>query len=716
MTPPPPLGTTKKVSGSAFHGPVEVERKQSEQAIAKMQDFLREYIPGHFKNEKDVLNGYMIDLSKPMQEFDTEFSRAYEVKNPPEPNKQFFAQICDQGHVQRYQVMEALNQIDHRAVMQIRAYGQVPLTAGNVERMAVIYEVPQGRKLSELIKAKKFRHNSHFLLEHVLIPLLTGLECFTQMDISHGLINPDNIYFDEQTAILGPCVTEPCGYAQPFLYESVERMQAHPSGKGEGSILQDYYALAVTLLYILHGPEHFAGFTRDSLMYYILKDGPYQTLMRDRDVPEIFYDFLRGILTLSPEERWTEKQLRTWLGGKRYNVLPPPTPSDGVRPFEFKDMQVNSRRELANLFAHDWMNMLVALQGSNLSHWVTVSLRNKELADQISRLCRGALEAAGKNDALCSEILMNIVLLLDQIGPLRIRELGVHVEGINTLFVDMYTQKMAQELQFLAKFIETNMINYWIAMQEKRNPDFEITPRLLELMQRLDKLRSGIRNSGFGFGMERILYDLNPDLPCQSELFDGMYVRTLPQMLKHLDRLSSNTQSEEIVDKHIAAFIASKLMIHNEIRLNEISSIPALATSRHMIALYLLAMAQNRIEPMRLPGLTNWFAIKLLPLMDSIHSKTLRQKMKTMITSLAPLGLTQKLADLMITADYAEADCNGFEKALQTYQNNTAEIFSLKQPERLEQEAHRMGLNMASTLAYAGMIFSALYFLRGLTS
>ncbi len=55
---------------------------------------------------------------------------------------------------------------------------------------------------------------------------------------------------------------------------------------------------------------------------------------------------------------------------------------------------------------------------------------------------------------------------------------------------------------------------------------------------KLERLRSIIRNAGLGFGIERMLYDLNPDMPCQSPLFAQWHVATLPALLKQLDRLA----------------------------------------------------------------------------------------------------------------------------------------------------------------------------------
>lgn len=715
-TPSPASGSAKKVSGLASSSSLDAERKLSEQVHTKLHDFLKQYTPSAGKGEKDMLQGrWHINLSEPIPDFNTSSAIAYTATDITDAQKPYIALVCEPGKVQRYDVIEQVMTIEHRAVLPLKAFGAVELSAGEAQRMVVIYERPPGRKLSELVNSRKFSHNPHYLLEHVLIPLITGLEHFNALGISHGLINPNNIYFDDHGAVLGPCVTEPCGFDQPYMYESIERMEAHPAGKGEGSTSQDYYALAVVLLYILHGPEHFNGFTQEALMFHILKDGAYHVLMRDREVPEIFYDFLRGTMTQSPEDRWGEKQLKAWLGGKRYNVLPPPPPADAVRPFEFKDIQVNNRRELAYLFAADWLHMLSAIQSNTLSHWVTVSLRNKELAEMIARLCRSAVDASGKNEVMASEMLSNIVLLLDPLGPLRIRQMGWHVEAINTAFAEMYLQKATLELQFMAKFVETNMINYWVNMQIKRKPEYEVTLDMNDLVHRVDRLRNCIRNAGFGFGLERMLYDLNPHMPCQSELFENRYVQTLPQLLRQLDKTCLTIENGDIMDRHIAAFIASKLQIQNEIRLNELSSIPALATSRDMVALYLLGLVQERVEPMRLPGLTHWFALRLLPLMDSIHSRTLRQKMKTMLGNLAPLGLTQKMADLLIMADYAEADSNGFDKALANYRKNAAEIISLNRPERLEHETHRMGLNLATMLSYAGLLFSVLYIIRGLT-
>ncbi len=136
----------------------------------------------------------------------------------------------------------------------------VDLSRPEEERFVIFYERPQGKKLSELLAQNQHPMNLQFLCDRIIAPLAAAINQFGELDITHGAINPDNIYFDD-IAVLGPCVSEPCGYSQPFYCEPLERMQALPAAKGEGSTGQDYYALAITVLHAMHGSSHFAHFT-----------------------------------------------------------------------------------------------------------------------------------------------------------------------------------------------------------------------------------------------------------------------------------------------------------------------------------------------------------------------------------------------------------------------------------------------------------------------
>jgi len=690
------------------------ERKKNAQSIAHLGEFLRHYSPPREHKERDMLDDrYRINLASPLPLLSVQNATAYAVSDITTPTRQLFAHVCERGTFIRSNVVAMLNGIEHRSIIQMVAAGTVDLSRGDEERFVVVYERPAGQKLSAWLTQKKMSLNPHFICTHILAPLAAALQKFSELDISHGLLNPDNIYFDEH-AMLGPCAIEPCGYSQPYMYEPLERMQAMQAGKGEGSTAHDYYALAVTALYVIHGAAHFAGLPQERLMQHILREGAYAALMRQQEVPEIFYDFFRGILTQNASDRWNDRQITPWLSGKRYNVLPPTLHIDALRPFEFGDTRAVTRRELAHLFAMNWERMVAMLQNNKLSHWVSISLRNKELAELIGRMSRTVTEPGTRTDAQISEALMNIVLLLDPQGPLRIKSLSMNIDGMDSLCVEMHAQMAHQNLQFLAGFIENDMVNYWLPLQTKRNPEYAPSSAVKAMLAKLDKLRSYIRNSGFGFGLERILYDLNPNMHCMSPLLAKSYIHTLPALLRQLDRMAPSIAGDDIIDRHIAAFIANKLAMQYEIRLNDLSAIPAMASNRNIVALYLLGLVQEKHPTIKVPGLTHWLAIRLLPLADAVHSRTLRYKVKGLIQDVAPQGYLQRMAEIIISSDYASTDKKGFQQAINRYQRNASEISALQMPGRLEEESSRMGLKMATSLAYMGMAISVLMVIRGI--
>ncbi|MDE3060227.1 MAG: protein kinase family protein [Pseudomonadota bacterium] len=676
------------------------------QAAARLREFLGHYRPAAPEPKTDLLQDrYRIDLSMPLPEFNRPFAQAFTASDMSDSNRQLIAHVCAPGSIQRPRVINALRNISHANILSMVAAGPVTLSRSEDERFVVFHERPAGKTLAEYLAANKARINQQFLCDRIIAPLASAIQQFSELDIAHGSINPENVYFTD-VAILGPCVLEPCGYAQAFYYEPLERLQALPSAKGEGSTAQDYYALAALLLYGLFGPEHFAKLDRESLIRLILKEGVYNAMTRQKEMPEMFYDFFRGMLCQKTSDRWDYRYVKQWLDGKRYNVLPPPTPAEAIRPFEFGGQQANTRRELAHFLYTDWDKMAEPLQNGKLTQWVAVSLRNKTLAEQVTRLSRSVAEMSAKHDIQLAEQLMHALALLDPDGPIRIKRLSLFPDGIDSLCADLYASKSQQDLQLLMRFIEFNMVNYWMEMQ-RRGGEYAVPASINTALTRLERLRTCLRNSGYGFGLERMLYELNPDLPCLSPALQSWHVTTLPAMLKRLDQLAPQLPKEdEPLDRHIAAFIASKLGLQHDIRLHDLAAIPQMASSRAVLALYLLTQAQQKTADLVLPGLTHWLALRILPALEHVHSRTLRHKIKSVLMERARTGRLQLLAELVIDAEYASADQAGFQQAWTIYQVNQARIQSYRKGTLIAHESGRLGVMMAKAFAYLGLLVS----------
>ena len=684
-------------------------------------EFLRRYTTTHNPDKLDLLNGrYRVNLNAPLPEYKTGSTPAYAVedtkdaKSPP-----MFALLCHKHLPQRMRVLEQLKTVRHPHLLTLVAAGVVEFSARKEEFFVIVYERPAGQKLSTLLATTK-GVNDIFIRERVIAPLSLAIQQLADLNIAHGYIHPDNIYFGN-TPVLGDCIAEPCGLSQPFYFEPLERMQADIYAKGEGNGSQDFYALAILTLYTLFGPEHFTPFTTENLPRLILRDGTMPVLTRNRDYPEIFYEFFRGMLSAVSDERWNNRSLKPWLEGKRFNMLNMPPPVETSRPFELGNIQIHSKRELAHMLFTRWEAITEPLLSGQLSHWVALYLRGKDLADNLSRVARTLDTPAGKqNDSQVYELLARSIMQFDPHGPIRFNQLSMHVDGIGAFCAYLMEKNAQPELQMLTKFISFSMVDFWVEAQRNyeetrtRGREYVMLPNIRNVISQLERLRQSARNVGLGFGVERMLYELNPDMPCLSPMLARWHITTIEQLLRRLDELAPTlSANEDPIDKHIAAFICSKLAIQHEVRLHSLESSPAMASQRALFALLMLSRAQLRAGNIKLPGLSNWLALRILPLLDSIRSNSMRNRLKAALSKEAATGKLEPIAEVLVETDYISPDLRGYQAAKDRYVFNIKRIEYYTDVRTAEFASEKLGVRIANFVAYIGLLISLLCLLGG---
>jgi hypothetical protein len=702
----PSKADVSAATGSGKTSNASIKKNNAAQA-AIFTDFLRTYSPEPFGAPEDAVeNQYHVDISQPLHSLDTSTATAYAVKDGANKNTPFYALVLNPGANQRFDLLKPLGKFNHPNMVKLVAHGVIYLTQLGSERYVLIYTKPEGKKLSEILENT---HNlgEQFIIRTIIRPLADLVHHLEELDIHHGCINPDSIYFKE-SPVLTECISEPCGHSQTFYYEPLEHLQTTPAGKSSHN-KHDFYALGVLIIYMVYGAKHFSSFTRESLIEQILREGTYYALTRNKEHPEVYDDFLRGVLSHNTEDRWKWRQIKPSLTGKRFNVLPPARPADTVRGYKTEDHEIVTRREMAHyLFTH-WTKMPAVLRDNQFMHWIGVSQRNKSLAEQVERSIKVLEKLRANQEVQFNEQLMRIILLLDPNGPVRMSPLCFFPDALGNLTYNYYLKNEQKELNLLMRFYEQDMVIFWLNVQ-KNGIDGDPPPALMALTDRLDKMRITMRSNGPGFGIERVIYEMNPYLPCMSPLLEGKFVGNMADLLRHIDIMSPQLINKDSpIDNHIFAYLACNLGIQHDVRLHEMEAIPGLSNNRDLIALKIFAMAQYRSGNICLPGLCHWLALRVLPVTERFKSKTVRKEFRRRLKEAASTGYSQVMAKEVLDPALIAKESSGYANACSRYYSNFHQIRRLKKALDLESRSRNLGLLFAkfSSLAiFLATVFS----------
>lgn len=655
---------------------------------------------------------YKIQMNSPLPEFDTQLAKAYTAQDTRDPTRILYALVCSHRMPPRGKVIKSLLGVNIPHLAPLAAQGVVPLTGVSGNRMVLVYEKPRGRSLAAIMAERGNKpFPETFITEHIIAPIASVVQYLSELRLCHGRINPNNIFFGESVT-LGECASEPCGYSQSYLYEPPPRAQAHIAGKGEGSAAQDYFALGVLAAYLRIGPRIFegSGDIRQHI-FRLLHDGSYQGYVRNIEFSDGLTDLLRGTLNDSATERWTWQQIKSWAAGRRFNMLPPAPPPSASRPFQFDKEPLKNLRDLSHaLFLH-WDQASVLLRDGTLARWVDLSARRKDIAETL----RKAVNSLGGNIARSShhndELVARAVTILDPDAPLSMKEVRAHVDGIGCMLAESIRTGTQQHTQYVTEIIEQGTASVWADMHRKREQ--ELPGDLSNALWTLDRIRITLRMPGMGFGLERCLYDLNPDLPCQSPLIGDHYAGTLRELLTALELVApEKARHGPPIDRHIAGFIASKLNISREFWLSNTNHMKDMAKLPSVLALQLLMQAQEAAGKIKLPALSLWISAELLSIVEQFKSRTIRDQAFRGLRQMSGYGLLRPVYEFLNNNMFVEHDRNGFEEAQQRYQRCTQEMAMLRSRQIMGRRAALVGYSIAKYIAHGVLMVMALMVLN----
>jgi len=671
---------------------------------------LKQYVPGEkLVHERDtVLGRYRILVNQQLPELSSKFATAYKAVDNEVAASDIYALVYNDDIPIRKKHIEILKEFRHPGMVSVLESAAVEISTASEVRYVVILEKPVGQSVSNLLSGRKTPVSQAILTSYLLRPLVEVLTKLGKTGLSHNRINLNNVYIAGNNIMLGECISEPSGYSQDFLFEPIERILTSPLAKSDYSISADCYALAVMALHLSLGFKPFENISREMYIQDVLTKGSYHTLTMQWDFSSELQDFFRGLLNDARRERWDPESILSWLNGRQFNLIIPSFPNEGARGFECASQTYYNRKAVAHAIFREWQNAYILLSDNKLARWLETSVHKPDTAEAVMRLS-GSISADNVHyERQNNELIARIVLLLDPAGPVRLKHLALMIDGIGHALTHAFLNNEHEDIQIIVQMLESDLPGFVSEQLSTAGQDYGTT------LWKLQKVRGFIRMKGLGFGMERAIYELNPDLPCQSKLIKRYHVTTLQELMLALDKIAPQKAAQsDFMDRHIAGFIASKLEIKKEISINELAPLRNLATHSGLIGLKLLVRAENKISTSTpLIGLSYWVVLQLLPIADTIHKRSTRKEFQDKLMAAAATGLLRNIANLLLNPDIFITDHNDFHVMAAQYTSRKAHITELKNHTLLLRHSRIAGRGIAQTFSYGICLTVAYYTLK----
>lgn len=602
---------------------------------------------------------FAINPAEPLAELDTPTAKAYLAEDRRDPARKFFALICGPDIPLRMDALNALKGGFVRGMLPLAASGPVDWPPLQCKCMALIYERPLGGCVIGQAAKSLTRVSEYEFPNLVIRPLLRAVTELEARGISHRAIRPDNIYYldkDRQNPVLGDCISAPPGYSQPTIFETIPQSMADPDGRSAGNSSEDIYALGCTIVFLTVDSHPCDRMTDDQIIAAKIEKGSFSMLCTNTRVPVPLLEALRGMLNDEVVQRWGVKEATGWLDGQR-QANPQRKPIvKGDLPYEFLDFEHISPRTLAHAMSKNVPEAFKIIKDGELAAWIRRSVHDPNLAEAIT----GTADAVKPHSQAVVNssdfVVSKICILMDPSAPIRYKGISFMPDSLGTkLAMELRHDKNVQQI---AEVITSGIANIWIAAQ----PGPANSSRVKYIDKMFTQLRSYLHVNEAGYGIERCLYELNEDLPCQSPFLETGFVMHLEDLLPALDEAANRVDPKlRPMDRHISAFIATH---HNQ---NIDPHLKAASSPRESIKLIgilsLLALLQWRYKIGPLYGLASWIGGHLEPAVNTYHSRTTRREIEREVPRLVRKGNLPDLFDLIDNIEKKRVDMDEFTAA-----------------------------------------------------
>lgn len=495
------------------------------------------------------------------------------------------------------------------------------------------------------------------LVHDLLRPAARALAALAERGVTHRAIRVENLFRarDGGAVLLGDALCLPPAFAQPAWCEAPPVAQCVPEGRGNGTPADDVFALGVALVCVAVGRVPWAGMDPRALHRLRLDRGSFNALTEDLRLPGALSDLLRAMLADDPDLRPDAAALMAWPSGLQGRKGAARPVRRAGRPLVIGGEQALDTRTAAWLLATNWGEGMRAVRGDALDGFLRRGIGEPALAERLAETAQAG--QADSTDTADDLLLCRAIAMLDPLAPLCWRGVAMMPDGLGPLLARATLDEAAAPLSVadITALVSAEAPARW-AMSGG-------DPAVASLLSRTGaQWRVLLRTQGPAGGIERLLYHLNPGLPCLSPTLRGAWAGGPAQLLAALEAAAPAAEQAGQTatpppDHHAAAFLAARNEAGIERLLAPIGG-PAAQSLAARAAV--LARLQTRFaKAERFPRLAAWLAASAAPTFATWNSRSVRESMAGRLAEIAAGGDLAALHAALDDPGARRADAEG---------------------------------------------------------
>jgi len=593
----------------------------------------------------------------PLPQLDSTRVGAYAARDRRDAGDKVFAVACDPDLPHRSEILQKLRQLPDSNLLRLRDCGIVSWTRDQGCRFVLIYESPPGERLISSLQSQSGPMKEQRVINQVLAPVAETLACLSKAKITHRAIRPTNIFMvgeGGEKVMLGECAAVPPAFDQPPAFETIESLMADPSGRGAGQLADDIYALGVSILALATGEDPAAGRSAAQLLAEKFTKGSYHTLVGAHRLPESIRDVLHGLLEDRPNVRWGIEDLRAWLENREVR---PARTSEAPKPdrgFSLGGHLFHDPRALASAMAGGWENVALKDGGHEILSWARQSLGDDNMAGRaLTAMELSRRDQSNGGDEGNPALVARLCMALDNQAPLRYKHVSAHVDGLGAILAARFSDQ--NFLRDAGEVFSHELPGCHIRMVHGTQGN---GPAMARLPSRFGHF---IKDGGYGGGIERCLYELNPDQYCRSPLVADLKVMQIGDLLLALEMAAGRPHKGPPMDRHIAAFIAARVGSNTDSFLRGLNDKDDGAEVA-MGMLGLLATVAIQTGAGRCPNLARWIGAHVSTVVESYHHRVWRAKARAGLPGAIESGDIGTIYSFLADGEARQHDCDGMPR------------------------------------------------------